>query len=133
MSKGTAAWNCMSQGGGELYSGGIARVGTRGDGWGQRQRWDDEGKLRAGGISEAHQRRAEPEGKLEHRKRRLPADPRYACSRTLGILSVAPKGRGPETGGEAELGFRPGVLEVTTHSRADHSLLPDFQFLHSAA
>lgn len=36
----------------ELYSGGIARVGTRGCGWIGRQRQDDEGKLREGGISE---------------------------------------------------------------------------------
>lgn len=41
-------------GGGELYSGGIARVGTRGCDWRGRQRRDDEGKLREGGILEAH-------------------------------------------------------------------------------
>lgn len=40
----------------ELYSGGIARVGTRGCGWRGRQRRDDEGKLKGGVVSESQQR-----------------------------------------------------------------------------
>ena len=49
--------------GGELYSGGIAEVGSRGCGWRGRQRQDDEEKLRAGDVSEAPQRTVEPEGR----------------------------------------------------------------------
>lgn len=58
----------------------------------------------------------EPEGRLAHRKPRLLVDPRYARSRTLWFLSLAPEGLGLETRGEAELGERPrpGVLEAAT-------------------
>lgn len=115
------------------YSGGIARVGTRGCGRRRRQRQGDGGKVKGGVLSEPHQRRAEPEGRLAHGKRRLLADPRYARSRTLWLLSMAPEGLGPETR-ETELRERgqargPG----SHHSKADSCLLPDFCFLPSAA
>lgn len=72
----------------------VAEEGGRG-----RMMRETEGR----GISGAPQWGAEPEGRLPPRKRRLLADPRYACLRTIVVLTVAPKGPGPKARGGAEL------------------------------